>query len=457
MGNGTVASDASGWYYVLDVPNPEGALGPDGKPKRKQEKRRFATRRDADRALRIRLNELEEGVPAAAGVTVAEFLTSYWLPSVRASVARSTYAYYERQVRLHISPAIGATRLDALRPMMLSEFYASLLDDGADRRSTAAKGLSAKSIRHVHVTLGRAMRAAIAEGLIGENPCTGAVLPKRRKPVTNVLRWEEIEPMLELWNGHFARDPIEFAVYTGLRRGEILALRWRNVDLGGRFIEVETSRGSVGGVVFEDVPKTPRSRRSVPLVGRALEIIEARFAEQAPGDGDGHVFTDNMGRPLDPDGFSKIFSSRVRSRRWRGTKVRFHDLRHTFATLALTRFNTPIHALSAILGHTSTAFTMDTYGHLMRGDLHAAMSGWEDPDRLVPDVPTVGLREPKVGWADQTDADIRAACQDAASIRVICQRLGVSAASKNYDRLRAEADRLGITLPVVAAGRPKAA
>lgn len=435
MAKGSVGSDERGAWYVLDLPG-SGAGG-----RRRQERRRFATVAEARRALADRCRELEQ--TDSRSPTVERFLIDEWLPSIKASLRRSTYASYERAVVLHIVPDLGSRHLDQVTPLEVTRFYASLQDVGRDTRSRTPRGLSAKSIANIHIVLRRAFTAAVGERYVAANPCHAASRPKVRRPRMEVLRWEEVGPFIALFHGRPEQDAIALALFTGLRRGELLGLRWRDVDIQRRELNVENARLEVDGEIFDDQPKTERSHRLVPLVDPALAVLNACLGrDEARGQPSDYVFVDRHGRPFGPDNFGKTFAAHVRSERWRGSKVTLHGLRHTFASLALTQFGVPVNALSLILGHSSTAFTMDVYAHWMPNDLHAAVANWTHPSATA-DIPSSNIA---TGWKAISDDQIVSAFNDACSIRQVLLRLGVSVATKNYERLRSEAARLGLTL-----------
>lgn len=458
--SGSVKRDKSGgWYYVLDLPRGDDA-------KRKQKKQRgFGTRAEAEKALRRFLNEMDEGRHGGLEVlTVGEFLLEQWLPRVRTSVKETTLASYERDIRLHIAPHLGHVPLAALTAAEVSDFYARLCEPGADRRSKAPKGLSPKTIHNVHLTLHKAFEDGLAWKRLAYNPCVGARKPRQEDPDIEVLDWQQFQDFLEFWRQDRDGPVVEFILRTGLRRAEALGLRWQDVHPDKGRIFISHTHPVVNGKVLCDTPKTESSKRWVPLTSRAAELLEEVRKEQAErhlrlGKGTPvYVFTREDGEVYHPDLFTQRFGQRVDSGNWTGPRITVHGLRHTFATLSLTRIGMHIGALSRILGHKSVAFTMNKYTKWMPDNLDEAIAGWNVPEMI----PTHGcaqardLQHPQ-GWSGITDVAIHTAIDGAVSLRQVVQRLGLSVAAKNYDRLRAEADRLGMSLPEVASGRRRLA
>jgi hypothetical protein len=162
------------------------------------------------------------------------------------------------------------------------------------------------------------------------------------------------------------------------------------------------------------------------------------------------VFTNAKSQPFHPDLFSQKFSKRMQH--WDGTKITVHGLRHTFATISLTKMGMKIEALSKILGHYSTAFTADVYTHWRPDDLDDAMGGWATATRSQPPVPS-----PAPVVSRLTVERLREAVVDARSIKVVVERLGLSVSNKTYERVVAFAEAEGIPLPKAASGRKKVA
>lgn len=437
-----VGKDGSSWYYVFDGP-------PHQDGRRNRIKRRgFDTKKAALAAEREHMRKFDELPKNANGRTIKEFLEDIWLPQIETlGYKRSMIESYRRDSRLHIIPRIGNVALVDIDGSVIDNFYAALTQPGADRRSKIPKPLSGKTISNIHGTLSKALSVAVRHGMMKHNPCKDAVRTKVVKPKVVPLRWDEVSPFLGFWAGQPEAPAIEFALLTGLRRGELLGLRWQDVRWERSRIFVEHTLLSVDYEILRDAPKTDNSHRWVPLVPRAVEILREQYERRT---GSEFVFTDLNGNPFHPDLFSQKFSKRMRH--WEGTKITVHGLRHTFATLSLTRMGMKMEALSTILGHYSTAFTADVYTHWRPDDLDDAMGGWANatsgPPVAVAPEPTVERLTPE---------RLREAVTDARSIKVVVERLGLAVSNRTYARVVAMAEREGIPLPKAASGRKKVA
>ncbi len=327
----------------------------------------YRTRAEAERELARRLHELHTGTfVGPERMTVAEYLR-FWLEDVRSRVAPTTYQRYEIIVEQHLIPALGQYRLQKLQPLHIQAYYQQALVSG---RRNGRGGLSKRTVLHHHRVLHAALEYAVRLQLLARNPAD-AVQPPRPEPREfPVLDPEGVRRLLEAARHRRMYIAILLAVATGMRRGEILALRWEDVDLeAGRIHVRQTLVKTKDGLRFTD-PKTRRSARVIrigPAVVQALRRHKAQQAEEklrlGPAYQDhGLVVARQDGHPYSPAEFSRTFTELARQAGF--PHLRLHDLRHTHATLLL-REGTPIKAVSDRLGHASAAFTLDTYGHTL--------------------------------------------------------------------------------------------
>ncbi len=348
------------WAVVVDV-------NPDVSGRRRQRWHSgYATRRSAQVALTGILGRLQSGTyiePSKA--TLAQYLEG-WLGSARVSVRPATYATYATLCRVHIIPRLGATLLQRLGRDQLNAMYADLLENG---RHDGKGGLAPRSVRHVHTTIHTALAAAVEEGTLARNVADLAKPPGRassKEPATWTA--EELRAFLE-----FVREDRVYALYhlvgtTGLRRGEALGVRWRDLDLDGARLSVSQTVVSVDYAVLCSEPKTQAARRSVALDPDTVRVlreqrkqqVEERLALGGYSDDRDLVFCNIDGGPLHPSNLSKRFDRLVKGA---GVpRIRFHDLRHTHATLALRAGIHP-KVVQERLGHATIAITLDTYSH----------------------------------------------------------------------------------------------
>jgi len=299
-------------------------------------------------------------------LTIAHFLND-WLAHIRGRVRAVTYEGYEALLRLHALPVLGAVPLAELRPLDLQRLYGDLLNPPV---AEGRPGLSGGSVRNLHLVLTQALSQAVRWQLLAANPAAGAQPPRPKRPAPVTVDQPLIELLLAAVAGTWLEIPATVAAATGMRRGEILALRW--ADLANDYSAARVQRTlqpTKTGLVFEQ-PKTPRSRRTVllpqflrPYLERHRETQTARRVEV--GDGwveHGLVVERGDGQPLNPDTLSAGWARHMRKHRL--PPVRFHDLRHGHATLMLTQGVHP-KVVSERLGHASIGITLDLYSHVL--------------------------------------------------------------------------------------------
>ncbi len=310
---------------------------------------------------------LGAGAAEGEGPSTGEFLAR-WLAHAKGRVRATTYDGYESLLRLHALPSLGDIPLAELHPLHIEDLYAALLCEPREQGWV----LSAASVRNLHRVLVLALACAVRWGLIERNPATAAQGPRPRRPELAVVDQALAARILEASRGTALELPAAFAISTGMRRGEILGLRWADVDQGDLTAHIRRSLQVSGGRLSFEQPKTARSRRSVALPAFLRPYLErqrgdqgARRAAHPAGWTDLDLVVDGGGgRPLNPDSLS---SSWVRFCRHAGLpRVRFHDLRHAHATFMLLKGIHP-KVVSERLGHASIGITLDLYSHVLPG------------------------------------------------------------------------------------------
>jgi integrase len=318
------------------------------------------TRAEVRRALGAAVKARDDGLSLSAGRETLDAYTYRWLGGVEGSVRSSTLEKYRRDLEHHILPNLGRVPLARLGPQHLQHCYSAL----------SAAGLSPTSVRHVHAVLHRALGQAVRWGLISRNVADVVVLPQIRRASWQVLDASEVRRLLAA----AAVDRLE-AVYVlactaGLRRGEVLALRWRDLDLDRAVLSVTGSLQRVGGALTISEPKTVRSRRLIVLSEVAVTALYRRRSRQLDERAlagqswqeHGLVFTSAVGGPIEPGNLLRRSFWPLLDRAGL-PHVRFHDLRHTAATLMLSRGVHPKVA-SELLGHSTVGVTLDLYSHV---------------------------------------------------------------------------------------------
>ena len=380
----------STWSYVCRVRDPATGRMKD------QWKGGYRTQAEAKRARNDARSASDKGTAVAATrITVREYLQQ-WLEASASRVRPTTLASYRQHVEGLIVPRIGGERLQQLTPTMVDRLYAGLLKTGRapkrkpkDGEKLQATGLSANTVRRVGATLHKALQDATKKKLIPFNPADAAELPKIQRDADgagDVKTWTREE--LDTFLVHVASDRLfplwRLASWTGMRRGELAGLTWRDVDLEAGTITVQRARVTVSSTdVRESKPKTHKGRRQVELDEETQAALatwqEQQQAEREewPGDWPDHglVFTLQDGSALHPDFLSRAFRSHAKQAKL--PTIRLHDLRHTHATLLLAD-GVPVKVVSERLGHSTVAFTMEVYQHVLPGMQREAVQNLAD-------------------------------------------------------------------------------
>ena len=295
-------------------------------------------------------------------MTTGEWLDTWLEHYAKPLMRATTYNNYETLIRLYIKPYVGEVRLNKLTTLQIQKLYNRLLTNGRFDRPEAKdqpKGLSGKTVRNIHTVIHSACEKAIMERILAVNPTKGCRLPKKDHTEMKVLPPEKL--------ADFFREAKETGVFelyyldlsTGLRRGELLGLKWSDIVFENRTLEVKRQIQRVNGVIQETAPKTRNAYRKILLPVEAVEILQ-QYREQQTLESE-YVFSSPTGGIMEPDCARKMLK-RVLERAGLD-EMRFHDLRHTFATLALQN-GVDVKTLSGILGHYSAGFTLETYAHV---------------------------------------------------------------------------------------------
>ncbi len=296
---------------------------------------------------------------------LSEYLARWLADSVRGSVSELTYLSHEQQCRVHIVPALGGVPLSKLTPGHLQAFYSAKLRGGT---GTGA-------LRNVHKTLHKALSQAERWGMAEHNAAARVSPPRHASQEMSPLSWPEIEAFLQAVEGDRLEALFHLAVRTGMREGELLALRWADVDLASGWLAVRRSVTVVSGTVRWSETKTRRGRsiKLAPKMLTRLQLHRARQLEErmkvktSLGWRDpALVFPGPTGDVLRKESLVSRFERRLRDAGVR--RIRFHDLRHTAATLMLAQGERPA-VVQRMLGHASISQTIDTYSHVTP-DLH---------------------------------------------------------------------------------------
>ena len=331
------------------------------------------TRGEVSEKLTKAMADRDDGlVFDADNLKVGEYLERWLVDSVLDTVRPTTYERYEQIVRIHVRPALGSVKLKNLTPVHVRGLYREKLE----------AGLSARTVQYIHVTLHKALKQAVQDGLIPRNATEAVKAPQVRREEMRPLSAEQVKVLLEVARGDRLEALYVLAIHTGLRQGELLGLKWEDVDLESGTLRVRRTLVTAKGGPVLTAPKTKGSRRSVKLTQGAVEALRSHLKHQLQEIDragslwreNGLMFASESGEPLDR---RYLTSCRYKAllKRAELPIIRFHDLRHTCATLLLSKNVNP-KIVSEMLGHASIAITLDTYSHVlpnMRDQAAAAM------------------------------------------------------------------------------------
>jgi len=359
-------------------------------------------KRDAERLVNELVKRKDDGTYRGPDrLTLGEYLTQRWLPGQVSQLSPSTYDSYRRNIDLHVLPRIGEVPLQKLAAEDLDGLYAALSTAGG-RRDGKKGGLSPKSVRIVHAILHKALSDARRKGTLTRNVAEVADAPKARSVAkqAEIKVWtpEELHAFLDLATRNRCHAAWFVSAHTGMRRGEILGLRWSDLDLDGRQLSVRQAVILVAYKLTISDVKTETGRRSIDLDDRTIAVLRAWRKRQleermlvGPDACQDHdlVFARPDGAPINPDAFSQSFDRLVA--RSPLPRIRLHDLRHTHASILL-RAAVNVKVVSERLGHANPAFTISVYQHIIPGMQADAATVFSD---LVAGVllPTVAISD----------------------------------------------------------------
>ncbi len=332
------------------------------------------TKTETEQKLRQAMTDADRGLTFDAGsLTLGDYLDRWLNDSVRDTVRDTTFERYEQIVRVHIKPALGCVRLKNLTPTHVRGLYKEKLQSRSPR-----------TVQYIHVTLHKALKQAVSDGLIPRNAAGVVKPPQIRREEIHPLTAEQVNTFLKAACGERLEALYVLAIHTGLRQGELLGLKWEDVDLEAGTLQVRRTLTTAKGGPVLSTPKTKGSRRSVKLTQSTIEALRSHLQRQlgeidragSLREENGLIFASETGAPLDR---RYVTNCRFKPLLKRAglPQVRFHDLRHTCATLLLGRNVNP-KIVSEMLGHTSIAITLDTYSHVLPNMQNEAAKAMED-------------------------------------------------------------------------------
>ena len=294
--------------------------------------------------------------------TVAEWCTLWFETYSEPNVRYNTAVTYRNAINQHIIPNIGMIKLKALSSVQIQQMYNQLKKSGRIPRfkKEMPPGLSNSYVRRIHMVLRAALQQAVDERIISYNPCENCRIPPKDRREMKIIPPEQIGAYLQEAEKYGVLPMFYLELTSGLRRGELMALLWSDVDVENRLLSVSKQVVRIDGELVVTEPKTPNSVRKVALPQHTIDLL---IAEHAKHPDTPILFpSPRTGSYWSPDGVSRI-NKNLLKRAGIDTNVRFHDLRHTFATMAM-QSGVDVKTLSSMLGHYSAGFTLDTYTHV---------------------------------------------------------------------------------------------
>jgi integrase len=329
------------------------------------------TKREAEKALREAIGAHERGRSVTRSRRTVESFLVEWHQAVRAGLRPTTWVNYKDYINAYVIPVIGDTRLQELTPVRLNLLYAHLLTKG---RVRSKGGLSPKTVQNVHRMLHRALRDAVKWDLIPRNVAEDAEPPRVRRVKPKVWTPEQLGQFVEHVRGDRFYALWLLVVTTGLRRGELAGLTRDDIDLEHGRVAPSVPRVVVAGHAEESETKTSSGERWLaldPTTWEALREYVASWEQERYllGHDTRLLFVWQNGQPIHPDTITALFHKHCAAAGL--PKIRLHDVRHSYATAAL-KAGVPPKIISERLGHSTAAFTMQTYTHVIPGMDQAA-------------------------------------------------------------------------------------
>ena len=306
--------------------------------------------------------------------TVAQWLQTWYDLYAKQNIRESTQIQYSYFMNQLVIPQIGEVPLSQLTGLRLQILYQDLRINGrVHSQKRASSGLSPKTVRSVHMFLHAALEQAVRAGIIAKNPTMECKPPKLEQKEMKVNQPQQIGNYLQAAAERNVLPMFFLELTTGLRRGELLALQWTDLDIENRTLAVTKQVNRINGELVVSPPKTRNSVRTLALPQQAVDLL---IAEHKKHPRNPYLFpSPKTGTMYDPDAFRRTHDKILKA--IGAEHIRFHDLRHTFATLSL-KSGVDVKTLSGALGHYSAGFTLNTYTHAtaqMKQDAADAIGG----------------------------------------------------------------------------------
>ena len=329
------------------------------------------SKKEAEKFKTQKLSELDNGIlKTTEKIKFVDYL-NYWIETMENMVKKTTIEGYKHYIDKHIKPAFNNVYLQDLKKEHLQCFFNNKLKNG---RLDGKGGLSSKTIKNIYVIVHQVLEMAYNSDLINKNVSNGLKLPKVKKYEANFLSKKPLMEILEKSKGTEIYIPIALAIFTGMRRGEVLGLSWNNVDFENKIVKVEQQLQEINGKLEITTPKTESSIREVYIPNIFVEILKRYKVEQdkrklklgkSYKNDINAVCTYETGELFNPKTFSRKFNRFLKKNNL--PEIRYHDIRHSHASLLFSQ-NIQDKFISQRLGHSSTTTTKEIYTHLYEKD-----------------------------------------------------------------------------------------
>ena len=293
----------------------------------------------------------------SSGILLGDYLDDWLETSVKPTVRDSTYRLYRGHVKHHITPFLGGVSVVSLNPQQV-QLFINTLSEG---------DLSNATIHRIRGTLRKALNQAQVWGMVDRNVATLVSLPKEERKRFEPMTPEQLQKLLKQIEGDRLEVLYTLALSTGMRIGEVLGLQWEDIDFDRRVIHIRNQLGRQEGTFVLSPPKTPQSRRTIPLPQEMVDALRAHKSTQleegiTAWDGGDLVFRTSKGGPFDGPNVTRYLQRHAKEAGL--PRIRFHDLRHACATFLLAQ-GVELQVVKEILGHSQISLTADTYAHVL--------------------------------------------------------------------------------------------
>jgi integrase len=337
----------------------------------------FATKKEAQKRQRELLNEVDSGrKPGKSSPKLSDYLNE-WLPKHRnmSHLKESTYETYKMLISVYIIPNIGHLRIGEIRTATLEEFYLHLQTSGrAKTKKDGDTSLSSKTVRNIASLIGKAFKDAVRLGEIPFNPADSAIKPKLNPADVDFMTPDNLRKYVASIQEHDFGFALQLVALTGMRRGELLGLSWKDVDFKTGQIDINRTRIRAGNRIIFDTPKSKTSKRIIEIDLHTMQRLRAWKTKQARqrltvgglwSDDEDLVVTDPIGNSPSFSAFDRMFKHTLRAVGL--AQMKFHSLRHSYVIAALRAGGT-LKAVSERVGHSDPSVTNRIYNHVIDGD-----------------------------------------------------------------------------------------